>query len=32
MVIMTHVKFHVNRLMLTLTFGIRASEAPGSGE
>ena len=26
MVIMTHAKFHFNRLMLTLVFGIRASE------
>ena len=24
--IMTHAKFHFNRLMLTLIFGIRASE------
>ena len=24
--VMTHAKFHFNRLMLTLTFGIRASE------
>ena len=33
--IMTHAKFHFNRLMLTLTFGIRASEPPpppGPGE
>ena len=28
MAIMTHVKFHFNRLMLTLIFGIRASEPP----
>ena len=28
MAIMTHAKFHFNRLMLTLTFGIRASEPP----
>ena len=26
--IMTHAKFHFNRLMLTLIFGIRASEPP----
>ena len=26
--IMTHAKFHFNRLMLTLIFGIRASELP----
>ena len=32
--IMTHAKFHFNRLMLTLIFGIRASEPPplGPGE
>ena len=34
--IMTHAKFHFNRLMLTLIFGIRASELPppppGPGE
>ena len=31
--IMTHAKFHFNRLMVTLTFGIRASEPPlGPGE
>ena len=31
--IMTHSKFHFNRLMLTLIFGIRASEPPpGPGE
>ena len=29
--IMTHAKFHFNRLMLTLIFGIRASEL-GPGE
>ena len=28
MVIMTHAKFYFNRLMLTLTIGIRASETP----
>ena len=28
MVIMTHAKFHFNRLMLTLIFGIWASEKP----
>ena len=28
MAIMTHAKFHFNRLMLTLSFGIRASEPP----
>ena len=28
MVMMTHAKFHFNRLMLTLIFGIWASEAP----
>ena len=32
MTIMTHAKFHFNRLMLTLIFGIRASEPPGPGE
>ena len=26
--IMTHTKFHFNRMMLTLIFGIRASEPP----
>ena len=26
--VMTHAKFHFNRLMLTLMFGIRASEPP----
>ena len=26
--IMTHPKFHLNRLILTLIFGIRASEPP----
>ena len=26
--IMSHAKFHFNRLMLTLIFGIRASEFP----
>ena len=26
--IITHAKFHLNRLMLTLIFGIRASEPP----
>ena len=26
--IMTHAKFHFSRVMLTLTFGIQASEAP----
>ena len=30
--IMTHAKFHFNQLMLTLIFGIRASEPPGPGE
>ena len=32
--IMTHAKFHFSRLMLTLIFGIRASEPPplGPGE
>ena len=31
--IMTHAKFHFNQLILTLIFGIRASEAPfGPGE
>ena len=31
--IMTHAKFHFNRLMLTLIFGIWASESPlGPGE
>ena len=28
MAIMTHAKFHFNRLMLTLIFGIWASEPP----
>ena len=28
MAIMTHAKFHFNQLMLTLIFGIRASEPP----
>ena len=28
MTIMTHAKFHFNRLMLTLIFGIWASETP----
>ena len=32
MIIMTHVKFHFNWLMLTLIFGIWASEPPGPGE
>ena len=33
MAIMTHAKFHFNRLMLFLIFGIRASECPfGPGE
>ena len=32
MAIMTHAKFHFNRLMLTLIFGIRPSEPPGPGE
>ena len=31
MVIMTHAKFHFHRLMLTLIFGIRASEPPPPG-
>ena len=26
--VMTHAKFHFNRLMLTLIFGIRASDPP----
>ena len=30
--IMTYPKFHFNRLMLTLIFGIRASEPLGPGE
>ena len=31
--IMTHAKFHFNRLMLTLIFGVWASEPPlGPGE
>ena len=29
---MTHAKFNFNQLMLTLIFGIRASEPPGPGE
>ena len=29
---MTHAKFHFNWLMLTLIFGIWASEPPGPGE
>ena len=29
--IMTPVKFHFNHLMLTLSFGIRASEPPPPG-
>ena len=32
MAIMTHAKFHFNRLMLTLIFGIRAFEPPWPGE
>ena len=32
MVIMTHAKFYSNWLMLTLIFGIWASEPPGPGE
>ena len=33
MAIMTHAKFHFNRLMLSLIFGIQASESPlGPGE
>ena len=32
MAIMTHAKFHFNWLMLTLIFGIWASEPPGPGE
>ena len=32
MAIMTHTKFHFNWLMLTLIFGIWASEPPGPGE
>ena len=31
MAIMTPAKFHFNRLMLTLIFGIRASEPPPPG-
>ena len=31
MAIMTHPKFHFNRLMLTLIFGIQASELPPPG-
>ena len=30
--IMIHAKFHFNRLMLTLIFGIRASQSRGPGE
>ena len=29
MTIMTHAKFYFDQLMLTLIFGIRASEPPG---
>ena len=29
---MTHTKFNFNQLILTLIFGIRASEPPGPGE
>ena len=32
MAMMTHAKFHSNRLMLTLIFGIWASEPPGPGD
>ena len=32
MAIMIHAKFHFNWLMLTLIFGIWASEPPGPGE
>ena len=32
MAIMIHAKFHFNQLMLTLIFGIWASEPPGPGE
>ena len=33
MAILTHAKFHLNRLMVTLIFGILASEPPpGPGE
>ena len=32
MAIITHAKFHFNRLMVTLIFGIKASEPPGPGE
>ena len=28
MAVMTHAKFHCNQLMVTLIFGIRASEHP----
>ena len=31
MIIMTRAKFHVNRVMLSLIFGIWASEPPGGG-
>ena len=31
MAIMTHAKFHFNRLMLTIIFGIWASESPPPG-
>ena len=31
MVIMSHAKFHFNRLMLSLIFGIRASKPPPPG-
>ena len=32
MEIMSQAKFHFNRLMLTLMFGVRSSEPPGPGE
>ena len=32
MVVLTHGKFHFNRVMVTLIFGIRASDPPGPGE
>ena len=32
MAVMTHAKFHFNRLMLTLIFSIWASEPPGPGD
>ena len=32
MAVMTHAKFHFNWFMLTLSFGIWASEPPGPGE